>query len=254
MPSYGLAEYLVVAVGMTIQSVIALTMFRRKLHRLWPGFFLYTLFHIIQPVLDMVGVIQKWDLLVYYYFFYGVESLSLALSFVVIYEVFQSVMKPYDALRRAGKSLFFGTTVALLAVGLLFVALGPAVGGAEVFKVVFYSERSLRIVQVGLLISLFAISRSMALSWRSNAFGIALGYGVYASIQLVLVALVLKYINFGHQLISWVSTLSFILTCVIWLWYLLQQQELEQPVRVIPHNEIEKWNQALEGIMAGKDA
>ena len=39
MPSYGLGEYLVVVAGIILQSVIAVTMVRRKLHRKWPGFF-----------------------------------------------------------------------------------------------------------------------------------------------------------------------------------------------------------------------
>ena len=174
MPSYGVKEYLIVLVGIVLQSAIAAVMMRRKLYRQWPGFFSYMI-HILQPGLDIIGVIQKWNLLTYYYFFYAVESLSLALSFVVIYEVFLSVMDPYDALMRVGKGLFFGTGGVLLALGLLFVVFGPTADGAMVFKVVFYSERSLRIVQVGLLMLLFAISRSLALSWRSIAFGIAMG-------------------------------------------------------------------------------
>ncbi len=254
MPSYGLGEYLVVVVGIILQSVIAVTMVRRKLHRQWPGFFLYMIFHIFQPGLDIIGVIQKWNPLTYYYFFYAVESLSLALSFVVIYEVFSSVMEPYDALRRVGKGLFFGTSAVLLAVGLLFIVFGPATGGARVFKVVFYSERSLRIVQVGLLMLLFVISRSLALSRRSNAFGIAMGYGIYASLQLVMVALTLKYVNLSHQLLSWFSTLNFLLVCVIWLSYVIQRQAVAQPVRVIPYNDIAKWNEKLEELLKRKAA
>ena len=81
-----------------------------------------------------------------------------------------------------------------------------------------------------------------------------MGYGIYASIQLVLVVLRLKYVDFSIQLISWCSAISFILACLIWLWYILQRQEVSQPVRVIPHNDIEKWNRALEGMLARKGA
>jgi hypothetical protein len=254
MPSYGFGEYLIVLTGMAILSCVAIAMVRREVHRRWPGFFLYVVFHIFQPILDIIGVIQKWNPVTYYYFFYAVESLSLALSFVVIYEVFSSVMEPYDALRKVGKSLFFWTAAGLLLVGVLFAVFGPSTGGARVFKIVFYSERALRIVQVGLLALLFAISRSLALSWRSNAFGIALGYGIYASIQLVIVVLRLKYINFGHYVISWISTLSFMLASLIWLRYVLQPQRVAQPVRVIPYNDIAKWNEKLEELLKRKAA
>ena len=87
MPSYGFGEYVLVLTGMAILSCVAIAMVRREVHRRWPGFFLYVVFHIVQPILDIIGVIQKWNPVTYYYFFYAVESLSLALSFVVIYEV-----------------------------------------------------------------------------------------------------------------------------------------------------------------------
>ncbi|HLH09091.1 MAG TPA: hypothetical protein VKW78_17775 [Terriglobales bacterium] len=235
-----------------LQTAIAAAMIRRNLYWRWPGFFAYTIFHILQPGVDLIGVVQKWNPLTYYYFFYGLEALSLVLSMVVVYEVFVSVLEPYNALRMIGKRLFLGTATVLVVVGLLFVSWGPANSGAQIFKVVFYSERTLRIVQVGVLVLLFALSRSLALSWRSEAFGIALGYGIYASIQLVVVILRLKYVNFGYQLISWVSTLSFILMCVIWLWYAVQGDKVVQQARVVPHNDIERWNRALEGVLARK--
>ncbi len=127
MPSYGLGEYLVVLAGIVLQSLIAVTMVRRKLHRQWPGFFLYIIFHICQPALDIIGVIQKWNPLTYYYFFYACRIVEPRTEFVVIYEVFSSVMEPYDALRRVGKGLFFGTSAALLAVGLCSLYSAPLV-------------------------------------------------------------------------------------------------------------------------------
>jgi hypothetical protein len=216
----------------------------------WPGFFAYNVYHIFQPALDFVGIIRRWPELTYFYFFYTVEVLSLALSFVVIHEVFLSVLKPYDALWRMGRKTFVVTVTILLLIAVLFVCFGPGSEGNRLFKLVFYSERSLRIIQVGLLVLLFSLSRSFGLSWRSIAFGIAFGYGIYASIQLVLVAIRLKYVNLGFHLTSTLSALSFILMCAIWLRFLLQPQRIAEPVRTVPHNDIDKWNQALDGLLA----
>ena len=41
----------------------------------------------------------------------------------------------------------------------------------------------------GLLLSLFVLSRSLGLTWRSYSFGIALGYGTYAAIDFLLAAI-----------------------------------------------------------------
>ncbi len=80
-----------------------------------------------------------------------------------------------------------------------------------------------------------------------------MGYGIYASLQLVMVALTLKYVNLSHQLLSWFSSLNFLLVCVIWLSYMIQRQVVAQPVRMIPHNDIEKWNEKLEELLRPKD-
>ena len=96
-----------------------------------------------------LGLFEKWNQLTYFYFFYSVEALSLGLSFVVIYEVSLSVLEPYDAMRRVGSKIFFCSGAALFLIGILFLIFGPASEGGRLFRIVFYSERSLRIVGVG---------------------------------------------------------------------------------------------------------
>ena len=49
----------------------------------------------------------------------------------------------------------------------------------------------------------------------------------------------------GHQPIVALS---------IWLWYILQPQEIAQPIRVIPYNDIAKWNEKLEELLKPKSA
>jgi hypothetical protein len=229
-------------------------MLRRKLYLEWPGFFTYVVFHTFQPVADLVGIIRKWPELTYFYFFYALEVLSLALSFVVIYEVFLSVL---DHMMRCGglrgKSSLWQRAILLL-IAVLFIFFGTGSEGNRLFKLVYYTERRLTMIQIGLLMLLFFLARSFGLSWRSNAFGIALGYGIYASLQLVLVVLRLQYVNFSFHLISTFSALSFILMCAIWLRFIVQPVNVAQPVRVIPHNDIAKWNEKLEELLKRKAA
>ena len=96
------------------------------------------------------------------------EVLSLALSFVVIYEVFLSVLEPYDALRKVARKIFFVAAAILLLIAVLFIFFGTGSEGNRLFKLVYYTERSLRIIQIGLLMLLFFLARSFGLSWRSN--------------------------------------------------------------------------------------
>ena len=254
MPTYRLEDYLIGLIGMALGCAIAWVLLRRKLYSEWPGFFAYTIYHILQPAADLVGVVREWPLPTYIRFFYVLQVFSLALSFVVIYEVFISVLEPYDALRVVARKVFFSAATVLLLIAVLFILLGPGAGGVRLFKLVYYSERTLRIVQIGLLMLLFSLARSFGLSWRSNAFGIALGYGLYASTQFVLVALRLKYVNFSYDLISTLSSLSFVVMCAVWLCFVLQPERIAQPVRVIPYNDIAKWNEKLEELLKRKAA
>jgi hypothetical protein len=162
---------------------------------------------------------------------------------------------PYDdALRRVARKIFFVAAAILLLIAVLFIFFGTGSEGNRLFKLVYYTERSLTMIQIGLLMLLFFLARSFGLSWRSNAFGIALGYGIYASLQLVLVVLRLQYVNFSFHLISTFSALSFILMCAIWLRFIVQPVNVAQPVRVIPHNDFAKWNEKLEELLKRKAA
>ena len=68
--------------------------------------------------------------------------------------------------------------------------------------------RSLRVIQVGLLLLLFSLASSLGLTWRSYAFGIAFGYGTYAIVDLVLSAIRVEYGDAVWKLESYCTTVS----------------------------------------------
>ena len=119
---------------------------------------------------------------------------------------------------------------------------------------VFVTLRSLRIVQLGLLLLLFVLARSLGLSWRSYSFGIALGYGLYAAVDLVLAAVRTQFGEGIWHLHSLLTTTAFTGMLFVWLFYILQRQAVAQPVRVIPYNDIAKWNEKLEELLKRKAA
>jgi hypothetical protein len=107
--------------------------------------------------------------------------------------------------------------------------------------------RSLRVGQVGLLLLLFAVSRSLGLSWRSYSFGLSLGYGTYAAVDFVVMAIRALYGGDVWKLLNTVGSLAYSVALFVWAGYFfLQPQEVAQPDRTIPHYDIEKWNEKLE--------
>jgi len=57
-----------------------------------------------------------------------------------------------------------------------------------VIKELVLLERSVRVMQCGLVFFLFLVSFYFGVAWQNYLFGIAMGFGVFASIELVAVA------------------------------------------------------------------
>jgi len=254
MPIYGTREYVIVGLVIALQSSVAVAMWRRQLYHQFRFFFLYCVAIAVQDLVNTVYIESQGPLLGYIYLYYFVQALTLALSFAVIYDVFIDVLKPYDALKRVGKQLFLWSLLGCVLGAVLFVRISPGQERALLFRSIYVTERSLRIVQVGVLTLLFTLSRSLGLRWRAYSFGIALGYGLYASVDLVVSALKLKFGGLGFLPLSEISSIAFVTASAIWMCYFLQAEAVAQPVRVIPYNDIAKWNEKLEELLKRKTA
>ena len=181
----GLKEYVIGLLPMVLQLAILAALVRRDLLKDLRWFFSYTAFQVLVTVVETVEIAIKVSDLTYFYTFYIAELFSIALALCVIYEVFGSVLRPYDGLRNLGGKLYLYASVALGLVALATVVFGS---GAETYRfvqVINLSQLGLRAVQVGLLVLLFiAHEPRPGLGWRTYSFGIALGYGTYAIVDL----------------------------------------------------------------------
>ena len=110
-----------------LQGIIVFAMLRRRLHRQFPMFFLYSVFEILLfGILFAISqtAIRFGDP---YKQVYAVGlAVSTAMRFGIIYALFCHFFSRYPALSGPGKLLFRGLTVVLLvlAVGLAFSAPG----------------------------------------------------------------------------------------------------------------------------------
>lgn len=242
-------EYVLVLLPTLLQCSILAVIFRRKLYSSFPAFTSYTICQIISAaVLTFVLALQVSSLH-YAYAFYPIEIFTIGLALWVIYEVFQTVFEPYDALRRSWRLVFLTAVLVLVAISICWVAYAPGTLSNRLTHSMILLIRSLRVVQVGLLIVLFALSRFMGLSWRSYCFGVALGYGAYAVFELLEMAMRAEYGEEVWELLNRIRSFSYATTILIWGWYFLQPAEVAESAWIVPHNDLEKWNHALEGIL-----
>ena len=223
-----------------LQSAVAVVLWRRKLHKLFPVFFAYVLAQI--GIFALTFPLRSADN--YEWFFYSYwagAAVSALLSFRVIHEIFLDVFRPYHMLKDLGTVLFKWTGVVMLLVSVV-VAFSNSAQSDPLVQAVTTLQRSVRMVQCGLILFLLLFSRFLGVSRKQQGFGIALGFGLFASVELILIAL-----NSGGLLdiarIGLVNTAMYDLAIVVWLTYAITRSAARDGST--NHLQTQRWERSL---------
>jgi len=95
----------------------------------------------------------------------------------------------------------------------------------------------------------FLASFYFGLPGQNPRFGIALGLGLFASIELAAVAVHWQIGESVAAVCSQINSAAYSSGVMIWLCYLLAPKPALQYAGVVQHNDLEKWNQALLEIL-----
>ncbi len=108
-------------------------------------------------------------------------------------------------------------------------------------------EEATRIIEVGLLMFLFLFSTAFGLHWRQCVFGMALGLGIFATVELI--ALTMRnYWGEGLNIsFSVVRAVAFNVSLMVWAGYLLAREKAASAVEASAahRGQLEQWNQVL---------
>jgi hypothetical protein len=105
-------------------------------------------------------------------------------------------------------------------------------------------EQGTRIAEVGLVVFLFSFSGVFGLHWRQSIFGMALGLGVFVSVELIGITLRAHYGNVAMPVFTVARSLSFNFSLLIWLGYILAPERVT--IAALPKRaQLEQWNQAV---------
>jgi hypothetical protein len=223
-----------------LQSGVAALLWRRGLHKKFPVFFTYLLAQIaIFAVLYSLRGDYDW----YFWVYWIGAAISAVLGFKVIHEIFVNVFRQHPTLKDLGTVVFKWAGVVMLLVSVV-VAFSNSSGDPLVHAVTTL-ERSVRLVQFGLIFFLLLFSPILGISRRHFCFGIALGFGFFASMELVLLAL--QSGGFLHEGgFNLANMAIYNLSIVIWIGYALAPHEARQtaanPVQTL------RWEQGLAEI------
>jgi len=229
---------------------LAVVLGKRPFYREFPCFFAYVLYVVADNILLYALLKVKVSGNHYAYAWAATLLPSIALRFGVIDEVAKNLFRESQFLKVAARRSLQVITGLLLGTGILFAVWAPGNTRPQWFASVMVVNRGAAMVQTGLLLSLLLFSRFLGLSWRRHAFGITLGLGILASVDLATYALRAEFA--GR---NWTRFLNFILTgtyfvCAsIWTRYLLVPELKPVPVTVVPDEEVETWNKELQHLL-----
>lgn len=161
-------------------------LWRRKIHKQFPVFFTFL---VVQVAIFAISFPFYHNKLVYFWlYWFGELLVNAVLAFKVIHEIFLDVFRPYHALKDLGTPVFKWAGVVMLLVSVV-VAASNSFNQDPIIHAVTTLERSVRLVQFGLILFLILFSRFLGVSRKQFSFGIALGFGIFAGVELMLLAM-----------------------------------------------------------------
>src|SRR5580693_7086248 len=169
-----------------LQTVIAVAMLRRGQHREFKYFFAYVVMQIV--TFAVVFTTYRYFPSGVFYASWTSTAISVALGFKVIHEAFLDVFRPFHTLRDLGTVLFkWAGLVMLLVAGVVSITTNSS-DTAPWVQAITTAQRFVRIIQVGMVLFLLFFARYLGVSRRQHSFGIALGFGSFAVVELTLIA------------------------------------------------------------------
>ncbi len=221
-------------------SGLTVILWRRKLHKQFPVFFLYLLAHVvIFAVLFPLWITGHRNL--YFWPFCLSQVIDFVLGFKVIHEIFVDVFRPYRTLKDLGTLVFKWAGVVMVLVALV-AAFSNSSYERPLMHAIANLMRSVLVAQVGLVLFLLLFSRFLGVSRKQLSFGISLGFGIFAAVDLMLLALHSGGLvtDDNYNMIDMVGC---VLAIFVWFGYSLSRQVVRGPA--VNHLQTERWEQSL---------
>lgn len=238
-----------------LQSAVLFSLWRKKLHREFPVFVTYLVAQILVvatlfPVYNFASnrfYANYWSFLNW-----AASFLGFSLGFMVLREIFMDVFRPYYGIKDLGTILFRWGALVMLLVGVV-VAASTRVDIPLVDQALVAVQRCVRLAQMGMVLFLISFASHLGIQWRHRSFGLALGFGFFATTELVLYALMLN----GRGLLSpeaatLANMLAYEASILIWLSYCWMSSPLAVPVST--RLKTQRWDRSLNEIQSPQTA
>jgi hypothetical protein len=228
--------------GLTLQGLLAVAMLAK---RSWLRFPFFAAYVWASFVFGVAGYTLKTSPKPYFYVYWTGEAFGIVLGLLIVYEIFRHLFSVHVALLRLATITFKIAIVVLLSAGLIVFLMQPPSHTSNIGAAVQAVEQAVRVIEVGLLMILFICSAAFGLHWKQAEFGIALGLGFFATIELLAVTVRPMVDHPGALLLNVMRIAALDCSLFIWLGYLLAPPERAATTLNVQRAQLEQWNQAV---------
>jgi hypothetical protein len=218
--------------GPLLQITLLIFMVRRNSRKVFPRFFSYVLFQTLKSA--CLFVVYTYFPESYFDAYWTGNALSVIFTVAVMDEILRSLFKEYGGIQILGTTIFRWSCGLIFLLAILGALSSSEGGGDRLVAAVFSFDRSVRLMQVGLFLVLMLLCRYLKNYSRQQVFGIALGFGVFASVELILVSIVMWYGNGQPAIISLLKSTAYNAVTLVWIGYLKQQPQRVPKLELVP--------------------
>ena len=223
-------------------SVTAVFLCRRHLQKQFPYFFNYVIFQILSFLVEFP--LRHWPN--YYYVYWTVQALSLVVSFAVLLEIFRDAFRPYEALRDLSVILFRWCALVVLLLGGMWAITSWRENQIDnITNAIYLIDRSVRLMQCGLVLFMLLFSEYLGIRRRNLLFGIAVGFGFFAAVNMLVMTALSHHSYFSKSTLSRINGIAYVISTLIWLAYAALPSTVRSGAKQVAE-ATQKWDQALD--------
>lgn len=231
-----------------LESVLVVAMVRGRVWARFPCFFAYvTADACFTAVMFAMDKLPSVSGALWVQVYLVRLALTAALQFGVVWEVFDHIFKTYSFLNRLGKPFFRMALVGFFLAGIAAAALTRTHEAYRTMAVLHLLQQTASILLMGLVGSLFIFAACLGLPWRSFVFGIALGMGADAAVNLAAAAIKEYFGLSGSLYLNLLTQGSSNLSVLIWIFYLfMREPDRAGAMNNLSQPDLELWNKELQ--------
>jgi hypothetical protein len=231
--------------GLILQPTLAIFLLAKKYWHKYPIFTVYT---VVNSIGNIISFLLREAPHSYFWFLSIFNAITTLLGLGIAYEIFGTIFSPHRALKRLATIVFLGCAILLAGLGGFLIVSKAAFSGADVMTSVLVVSEAARLLEVGLIGVLFFFSRAFGLHWRQSTFGIALGLGVFATVELIATTIQSQFGPAAINVLNLARTAVFDVGLLIWFGYILAP-EPSLNIVLPERSQLEDWNRAVMEII-----